>query len=462
MAAGVEPARKQAGVAITIALCFAVAVLEGYDIQAMGVTAPRMAPELGLSRDEMGFVFSISNIGIVLGAGLGGWFMDRLGRKPVFIAAVITFGIFTLATTLAVDFATLFAARLLTGFGFGAALPGLMAISADISPPGKRASTATMMFCGLPLGGGMSALFISNLPPDTDWRFVFYLGGVLPVLVSGAIALWMRETHTREEREAGPRAGFATAVRERPLMTWIGFAPTYAFTYALLWVIVQSPLFAVTPVQLAAFTLVPAILLHLFFVSNAPALFEQGRAAPTLVIWVALLPTYIILYIILNWLPALVVAKGFSPAIAPQASLAFNFASVAGALAIGQISDRLGFRWPLSVALIALIGVLAALSAATDFRMILVWSALVGVTLMGAQYSLLGVAASYYPEAVRGTGSGAAAGMGRIGSIVGPIAVGNLLVAGASAAEVLAALAPAAAVAALAVIGLGFFKQSAD
>ena len=80
-------------VAVPVSLCMAVAVLEGFDIQAMGVAAPRLAPEFGLGASQMGWVFSVSNIGLVIGAAFGGWLADRVGRKPVFIGAVATFGV---------------------------------------------------------------------------------------------------------------------------------------------------------------------------------------------------------------------------------------------------------------------------------------------------------------------------------------------------------------------------------
>ena len=59
------------------------------------------------------------------------------------------------------------------------------------------------------------------------------------------------------------------------------------------------------------------------------------------------LPTLLILYLFLNWLPTLVIAKGFDSATAPRTSMAFNFGSVAGALVFGRLVDRFHFRWPL-------------------------------------------------------------------------------------------------------------------
>src|SRR4029079_14246067 len=101
--------------AITIALCFLVSVVEGFDIQAMGVAAPKLAPQFGFSREQMGWIFAISNVGLVIGASFGGWLADRVGRKPVFIGALLTFGVFTLLTTLSSTFTILFAVRFCAG-----------------------------------------------------------------------------------------------------------------------------------------------------------------------------------------------------------------------------------------------------------------------------------------------------------------------------------------------------------
>src|SRR5690348_12989207 len=83
----------------TVALCFAVAVLEGFDIQAIGVAAPRLAPEFGFAPNQMGWIFSTGNIGLVIGASIGGWLADQVGRKPVLIGSVALFGLFTFATS---------------------------------------------------------------------------------------------------------------------------------------------------------------------------------------------------------------------------------------------------------------------------------------------------------------------------------------------------------------------------
>jgi len=158
-------------------------------------------------------------------------------------------------------------------------------------------------------------------------------------------------------------------------------------------------------------------------------------------------------------LPTLVVAKGFDRAIAPQASLAFNWASAAGALLVGWLVDRVGPRWPLMLSYGALIVALVALGASTDHAAIIALSGVAGFFLLGANYALYGVAPSYYPPAMRGTGSGASVAVGRVGSILGPLAAGFLLQGGSSATDVVQYMAPVAAVAGIAVCLLSFFKR---
>jgi AAHS family 3-hydroxyphenylpropionic acid transporter len=384
---------------VPIALCTAVAVLEGFDIQAMGVSAPRITPEFGFLPGDMKWLFSISNIGMVLGAALGGWMADRVGRKPVLMGAAAMFGLFTLGTVVSWDYWSFFVARLLTGLGFGAALPNLMAIAAESSSPDRRALTASLVFCGLPLGGGSVAFLTQVLPPDGNWRVLFIIGGILPVLLVPAL-YWLLPETLAGRQEARP---------------------------------VRPPLME--------------------------SLFGGGRAGPTLLLWLALFPTLLILYLLLNWLPTLVVAKGLDKAVAPQASLAFNFASIGGALLLGWLVDRFGPRWPLALAFAALMGALLMLASAADLGTIVALSGIAGFFLLGANYALYGVVTSYYPPAMRGTGSGASVAVGRIGSVAGPFLAGALIERGVTAVQVFQYLVPVAAVAGVAVLALSFFRS---
>lgn len=377
---------------LTVFVCFLIAALEGYDIQAFGVAAPRMAPELGLGPAELGWAGSAAMIGLVVGAFGGGWLADRIGRRPVLAGSVAIFGVFSLVTAAAPGFEALFWARLATGLGFGGAMPNLIAVATEISRPERRAATVTAMFCGMPVGGAIAALTAQLGGETLDWRWVFIAGGLAPLALVPVILKFLPETRPAIDLDAPrPRAG---------------------------------------------------------------ALLTEGRAGPSLAIWGAFMLTLVILYLALNWLPTLVIASGHPPVLGSSAAMVFNLSGVAGALILGRLTDRHGWRWPLTAAYVVLAVVMAGLAVATTPGSILGLSGAAGFLVMGAQFSLYAVAPGLYPPALRGLGSGVAVGVGRLGSIAGPLVAGELRATGATPGEVFGAMTPVALAAAALVLAL--------
>lgn len=373
-----------------VALCFAIALLEGFDIQAVGVAAPRMIPALNLGPQQAGLVFGGGMFGLVVGALLGGWLADRVGRRWLLTGAVVLFGLFTVGTAMASDFAVLLAVRLMTGLGLGMAMPVLVAIALEVSHPAKRAQTVTTMFCGMPVGGALSGL-IATVALDAEplgWRAIFILGGLVPLLLLPWLA------RLPETRAHAPAA--TTGVR------------------------------------------------------GADVLFAEGRLSITLLQWLAFGLTLLVLYLLLNWLPTLVTARQLGATTASLSAVSFNLASVAGALFIGRLVDRFGPWRPIGLAYLGLLGAMIGLTVADQAPLVLFCAGAAGFCLLGAQYSLYGVGPMYYPAAGRGLATGAAVAVGRLGSIVGPLVAGQLMATGAGPAGVAAAMAPVVIVAGLA------------
>lgn len=441
-----EALQPRAGAMLTVALCFAVMVVEGFDIQAMGVAAPALGPELKLSREVLGQALSASNIGLVIGAIAGGWLADVFGRKPVLIAAVATFGVFTLMTMQATSFEMLFAARLLTGLGFGGALPNVMAIAADVAVEKKRGSTAAMMFCGMPVGGSFVAL-LSWLGYQGEWRPLFLIGGIIPLLLVPVLVFAMRETQAPERR----------AMTLAAVVPWLAAVPVGVVSWLLLEQLGRMPGAGSIGGVIAPWLGGVLGLLAAYMIVHRGALFGDGRAKASVLLWVIFFPTLLVVYLVLNWLPTLVAAKGFK-ADASLASVLFNVFSVVGALVLGPLVDRFGLRWPITLGFLALIGVLIGLAQATDYVAVMALSGALGFFVLGCNYAVYGAAASYYPAEMRGRGSGAAIAWGRLGSVAGPLIGGYLLQGGSAPAEVVYAMAPFAFVAAVGVFALTFLK----
>lgn len=382
-----------AGAGLVVFICFLIAAVEGYDIQAFGVAAPKMIPELGLNPAQQGWAGSAAMIGLVVGAFAGGWLADRYGRKPVLLGSVAAFGVFSLVTATAHTYDALLWARLATGLGFGGAMPNLIAVAVEISKPERRAATVSAMFCGMPVGGATSAL-IARLAGDAlEWRTIFVAGGVVPLVLLPLIFLLLPETKPAHDPAA-----------DRNL---------------------------------------------------ARGLFAEKRAAATVLIWAAFMMTLVVLYLGLNWLPTLVVDKGHPPSEGFMAAMVFNVAGAAGSILVGAVADRTGWRWSLAIVYLALAAAMAGLAASDAPMAILALSGAAGFLVMGAQFSLYAVAPMLYPVHLRAAGAGAAIAVGRLGSIAGPLIGGELRNAGLTPGEVFLSMAPVALTAAVILLALG-------
>ena len=106
-----------------IALSALVALLDGFDTQSIGFTAPALAAAFRIQPSMLGGVFSAGLFGAMAGAMLFGPLCDRFGRKRPLIAATFWFAAFTFATVFISSYGELLACRFLAGLGLGGAVP---------------------------------------------------------------------------------------------------------------------------------------------------------------------------------------------------------------------------------------------------------------------------------------------------------------------------------------------------
>jgi AAHS family 3-hydroxyphenylpropionic acid transporter len=382
--------------AVTIGLCLIVALLEGLDLQSTGIAAPRMAREFHLAVAQMGWAFSIGALGLLPGAAIGGRLADKLGRKRVLMYSVALFGLFSIATTQVWDLNSLLAARFLTGLGLGAAMPNLIALCSEAAKPHQRNTAVGAMYCGMPFGAALAAVIGIVSPGDEGWRHIFYVGGVGPLLVLPLLGLYLRES-----------AQFVAA---------------------------RSPMKAARKPS----------------TSVTRALWQEGRGATTIALWISYLGTLIVLYFLINWLPSLVLSRGLTRVQSSVVQMMFNIGGGIGAIAIASLMDRIGRRRTVGGMYLGIVVALAALVGASGGASMAWGGLLAGLFLVGGQSVLYALASSLYPTEVRGTGVGAAVAVGRVGSILGPLIAGQLLAIGQGASVLLSASIPLIAVAAIA------------
>src|SRR5258708_13491249 len=178
----------------TILLCGLVAILDGFDTQAIAFVAPLIAKDLQLEMSLFGPVFGAGLFGLMVGALVLGPAADHWGRKPVIIISTLVFGAFALLTPMIQSLNALLLLRFLTGLGLGGAMPNIIALTSEYSPKTKRATLVTLMFCGFPLGAVLGGLLSAQLMPKFGWPAVFYLGGILPLVLLPFLWAWLPES----------------------------------------------------------------------------------------------------------------------------------------------------------------------------------------------------------------------------------------------------------------------------
>jgi AAHS family 3-hydroxyphenylpropionic acid transporter len=359
---------------LTIILCFIVALLEGFDIQAAGVAAPRLAASLGFSPNDLGLFFSASTVGMLFGAFVGGRTSDRYGRKPILLVSVAIFGLCSILTGLAQSIPFLVTARFLTGLGLGGALPALIALAAENNPQ-RRGRAVALMFAGTPLGGAIAGTASALVP---NWQMIFHIGGLSPLLVLPMLIVFLKETRHVDRRSPGTQ---------------------------------RSPIFA---------------------------LFGDHRAAQTLTLWLAFFSGMLVLYLMLNWTPTLLASRGFPKSQIALFQTVLNVVGAISVMAASPLIDGKRIiplaiaAYGCTAIALALV---AHMSPA--FWPVLAVACLFGGALLTSQSLLYATAPRIYPEDIRGTGVGGAVGFGRAGSVTGPMLAALILSTGVGPAQLI-------------------------
>jgi AAHS family 3-hydroxyphenylpropionic acid transporter len=173
------------------------------------------------------------------------------------------------------------------------------------------------------------------------------------------------------------------------------------------------------------------------------ALFGDQRSARTLLLWIAFFLSLLSMYLLLNWLPTLLVSRGMSKADASFVQLSFNLLGALGSISTGLLMDLtslskvvIGAFGSAAISLLLLANVSPELAAAVAV------GGLVGITMSATQALLYALAPGTYHTEIRGTGVGSAVAVGRLGSAAGPLLAGALLASGRAPQQVLQMLVP--------------------
>ncbi|WP_395301025.1 aromatic acid/H+ symport family MFS transporter [Enterobacter sp. ECC-175] len=382
-----------------IVLGFLVLAIDGFDTAAMGYIAPTLSAEWGIARQDLGPVLSAALLGLSLGALVAGPVSDRVGRKRVLVFSCLFFGLSSLGTAWAQSLNTLTLWRFLTGLGLGAAMPNAITLISEFAPQRCRAMAINTMYCGFPLGAAGGGAISSWLIPHHGWKSVLLLGAVAPLVLTVLLALLLPESvkylvqrgkeTARIRRIASQFAGQSVEKVSGFFLTETGAGQKKG-----------------SVAQLFALPWLPG----------------------TLMLWTTYFMGLVIYYVLLSWMPTLMLGMGYPLAESAWLTSLFTFGGTAGILLAGWMMDR----WEAHRVVTGgfFITMLLILALGMEHNHIVLFGGLIfvmGITMNGAQSGMQTLAATFYPTHCRATGIAWMQGIGRFGGVAGTLTSAHLL-----------------------------------
>lgn len=372
-----------------------VMFFEGYDMQVTSYAAPAIIKTWHLSSSYFGPVFGFGLFGNLLGGTVLGHLGDRFGRKKVIIGGSLFFGLFTLGAAFATSLTGLLVLRFLAGVGIGVSVPAAVALTVEYAPAHRKATIISILFLGYTLGGTLGGFVAAKLIPLFGWPIVFQVGGVAPIILAIVVSFTLPESvrflTLRNDRPDRVRAILRKLTHDPTIGDGADFIVVEERNQGL-------------PVK------------HLF---------RKGRVAMTILLWIAFASSLLGHYFLTSWLPTILAGAAVPLTYAIISGALLQGGGGIGGLLICWLSDKksilfIAFAFCIASPLIVLFPWMRSLS-------LLILAFLVGFFLVGGQIGLNAIAGTIYPTDIRATGVGWALGIGRIGSILGPVLGGVLI-----------------------------------
>lgn len=372
--------------------CFAIIALDGLDVVVMGLIAPQIIQEWGVTAHEIAPVLSAALIGLAIGALVSGPLSDKFGRKPVLILSIIGFGVFTLLTAFSTDITHLLIYRFLTGLGAGAAAPNAATLASEYAPDKRRSFAVNVAYCGFSLGAAAGGFLAAWMIPAFGWRSMLILGGVLPLILAPFLYWKMPESITYLVKNSHTQEKISSVLNK--------MFPRQTFNY------------------------------YEFYLNEVPSektglrlILSREYLYGTIMLWISYFMALFLIYLCSSWMPTLIKMNHFSISEAAIVTSFFQMGGPIGCLCLGWLMDKLRPRLVLFITMC--IGALATFALgyfSHHFTLMCAFALLLGFTFNGGSVGLSAIAMNYYPTSARATGASWMNGIGRFGAILSAFA----------------------------------------
>jgi MFS family permease len=227
--------RPRAGALI---LLLGAAVFLNYvDRGAIGIAAPIMKDELGLSEKEYGFVFSAFFWIYAPVQLFAGWLCDRFSVYKLMAAGILLWAASTLLMGLAGGFGSLLVLRIMLGVGESISFPGSSKIIARHVESDRRGVANAAIAAGIALGPAAGTLAGGVILASWGWRPIFFVFGLVTLLWLLPWRQAVNSLPTTGHRDEGARVPVGLLLTKWPLwsMSIVHALGNYCFYFLLAW-----------------------------------------------------------------------------------------------------------------------------------------------------------------------------------------------------------------------------------
>jgi AAHS family 4-hydroxybenzoate transporter-like MFS transporter len=377
---------------------FLAMVADGFDLAGLASAAPELARTWHIAPQAFAPALSASLFGILFGAPLLGHAGDRFGRKTLIVTGCVVFSLGTLATVWTTSLDEVVALRFLAGVGIGGLMPNAIALNSELAPRRLRATLVVLMFTGITAGAGIPGLIQAWLIPRHGWQVMFWIGGLAPLIVAVCLLFTLPESVKFLAFKPERHAEFLTSVRR--LRRDLDIPDNAQF--------VGAPAAQEDGLGMEA-------------------IFRGSLAWITPLLWVCFASALMANFFLNSWLPLIFEGSGLTAKQSGIATSLYHSGGTIGGLLVSLALGRFGFTVIALLFLFATLAIAAIGFPGLSYMAMVSAVALSGFCTLGAQFGNNAAAGLLYPTASRSSGVGWALGIGRFGSITGPL-VGGLLI----------------------------------
>ncbi len=381
--------------------------LDAMDVGLISFIMAALTVHWGLSSTETSWLAAIGFLGMALGATFGGLLADRFGRRQVFALTLLVYGLATGASALATSLAMLIALRFIIGLGLGAELPVASTLVSEFAPRRIRGRMVVILEAFWAVGW-IAAATIGAFVVTADengWRWALAIG-----MVPTFYALYVRRGLPESVRFLEKRGRHEEA--EQVVTAFEAQVPA-------------AELARIDAAAAAADTRTAREQL-----SGESSIWSPALRARTAALWVIWFCVNLAYYGAFIWIPSLLVGQGFTLVQSFTFTLIITLAQLPGYATAAWLIESWGRRKTLALFLVGSAFAAAFYGTADTEVLIIVAGCLLSFFNLGAWGALYAIGPELYPTSIRGTGTGAAAGFGRLASILAPLIVPPVLVFG--------------------------------